>query len=493
MFYTLFSITGIVIVSKLFGFVKQMVIANAFGADIETDLISLSEGFVSDVQYALVQALITAFVAIYIHTKEKDEAECRQFVADTIWTSLCISLMISAGIFAFSPQIAHIIAPSYTEELLTRLATYIRLFSPLFILFVVRAIFHGILNANERFIPGELTVLNQSLITIFIIFLFGGKWGVQTLAISLFVCVIWNTCFLSICSYKYCSLEKGTPFKNRNIHQMIKMMGPLLLGHSMIFVNQQVDKIIVSGFEAGTVTALHYGTSLSQLITTLIVSLTTVLFTKITMFISQANKKGAAQLTTAAAVIMAVIFLPISIVTVMCAEDIVRIAFERGAFDQKAIHSAALALKGYGFCFVPYALKSLFSRFQYGVQKTKAPMINSVIGILCNIVLSIILSRPFGIFGVAFASSISELLCGCFNIVTAKRCNEFLKFKFSFSFFIRWVIGGIVCAGLVLLGNVWWSGCPVLLRFVLITLCSIGGYFIFLGSYLYRQIKNIKA
>lgn len=492
MFYTLFSIAGIVIISKLFGFVKQMVIANAFGADIETDLISLSAGFISDVQYAIVQALITAFVAVYIHIKEKDEEE-RRFVADTIWTFFCISLVISAIIFVFSPQIAHIIAPSYRKESLTRLTGYIRLFSPLFVLFVVQAIFHGILNAKERFIPGELTGLNQSLITIFIIFLFGAKGGVQTLVVSLFVCVIWNTYFLGICSYKHCSLKKGTPFKNRNIYQMIRMMGPLLLGYSMIFVNQQVDKIIVSGFEAGTVTALHYGASLSQMITTLIVSFATVLFTKITIFISQGNKEGAAQLTTSAAVIMAVIFLPVSIVTVMCAEDIVRIAFGRGAFDQKAIYSAASGLAGYGFCFVPYALKSLFSRFQYGFQKTKAPMVNSVISILCNIILSIILSRFFGVFGVAFASSISEMLCGCFNIITAKRCNEFLKFKFSFSFFIWWVIGGSVCVGIVLLGNAWWNSCPALLRFVLITLCSLGGYFIFLGPYLYRQIKNIKA
>ena len=41
---TVFSVTGLLIVSKLLGFVKQMVTASAFGATLETDLINLSQG-----------------------------------------------------------------------------------------------------------------------------------------------------------------------------------------------------------------------------------------------------------------------------------------------------------------------------------------------------------------------------------------------------------------------------------------------------------------
>ena len=42
------SVSGIVILAKILGFVKQMITANAFGATIHTDIISLSEGLVAN-------------------------------------------------------------------------------------------------------------------------------------------------------------------------------------------------------------------------------------------------------------------------------------------------------------------------------------------------------------------------------------------------------------------------------------------------------------
>ena len=57
---TVFSVTGLLIVSKLLGFVKQMVTASAFGATLETDLINLSQGLIGNIQYLLVQSVLSA-------------------------------------------------------------------------------------------------------------------------------------------------------------------------------------------------------------------------------------------------------------------------------------------------------------------------------------------------------------------------------------------------------------------------------------------------
>ena len=63
---TVFSVTGLLIVSKLLGFVKQMVTAAAFGTTIETDLISLSQGLIGNIQYLLVESVLSALVAVYL-------------------------------------------------------------------------------------------------------------------------------------------------------------------------------------------------------------------------------------------------------------------------------------------------------------------------------------------------------------------------------------------------------------------------------------------
>ena len=54
------SVSGVLILVKALGFFKQMVIAGIFGANAETDLINLSYGFIGDIQYLLVQVMLTA-------------------------------------------------------------------------------------------------------------------------------------------------------------------------------------------------------------------------------------------------------------------------------------------------------------------------------------------------------------------------------------------------------------------------------------------------
>ena len=123
-------------------------------------------------------------------------------------------------------------------------------------------------------------------------------------------------------------------------------MVPLLLGYSMVYVNQLVDKILVTGLKEGAVTALYYGQTLSQLVTTFIVTFASILFSYVTSAIADNRHETAALLSSHVAMILTVVFLPISIVTVMCSEDIVSIAYGRGNFDSSAVKQASMALKG---------------------------------------------------------------------------------------------------------------------------------------------------
>ena len=75
------SVSGVLILVKALGVFKQMVIAGIFGANAETDLINLSYGFIGDIQYLLVQVMLTAVVSVYIHVKEETQNEAGQLPA----------------------------------------------------------------------------------------------------------------------------------------------------------------------------------------------------------------------------------------------------------------------------------------------------------------------------------------------------------------------------------------------------------------------------
>lgn len=481
------SVSGIVILAKILGFIKQMITANAFGATIQTDLISISEGLIANTDYLLVQALSTAFIPIYIAAKAKGDKEAKGFVSNTIKIFFVVTLGISLVFFVFSPFIARLLAPTYSAELSGELAKYIRIISPILILIVELAVFNALLKANESFVPGELVGFNQSVILIALVYLIGSIYGPDTLVFAYFTYAVFNLVFLMIFSRKYWRIDRGNPFVDENVKQLLKMMGPLILGYSMIFVNQQVDKIIVSGLGEGTVTAMNYAAVLSNFVSTFIGSICGVLFTYIAKNISEEKDGDAADLTITAVIQIGTILLPVSILVMLNAKDIVTIVFGRGKFGTSAIENCSMALIGYGLLFVPYLVRELFSRFQYAYKDSKKPMINSSISIVVNIVLSIALSKIMGVLGVTLATSISVFVCAALNIWTSKKRNAELRLHGMSKYIFRWTQGVAICIAFSLLGQNMLAKAHVLIRFAAITVLSLGIYAIIL----YPVIKSL--
>ena len=178
---TVFSVTGLLIVSKLLGFVKQMVTAAAFGTTIETDLISLSQGLIGNIQYLLVESVLSALVAVYLHTAQQGEDAARRFSFD-LWKALTV---ITAGVVLLvelcAPWLARLIAPSYPAEQLTVLSGYLRLLAPVLLLLVWIAVFSSLLRANKRFIPAEMLSTHQSIFVIALTVSLSARLGVRVL------------------------------------------------------------------------------------------------------------------------------------------------------------------------------------------------------------------------------------------------------------------------------------------------------------------------
>ena len=69
-FKAVFSVSFVLLIAKILGFVKQIIVANAFGATVDTDVIALSQGIITDFEYLIAQTMITAFIPIYISDRK---------------------------------------------------------------------------------------------------------------------------------------------------------------------------------------------------------------------------------------------------------------------------------------------------------------------------------------------------------------------------------------------------------------------------------------
>lgn len=236
---------------------------------------------------------------------------------------------------------------------------------------------------------------------------------------------------------------------------------------------------------------MSYAGGLSNLVGTFVTAFCSMLFSYIATQISKGDEEGAARLAVRSASLLILACLPASILTVLCAEDIVTVVYARGAFGWESVRHTAAALRGYGFMFVPLVLRDLFSHFQYGYKDTRRPMVNSAVSIALNIVLSIALCPWLGVFGITLATSVSVLLCGLSNLRSARRHNA----RLGLSWLLRLLpaaLGGVLCAMAALWANRTFCGLHPLLRLLLAALCGGGAYFIPVLPLLWQLLRNKK-
>lgn len=489
---TAFSVTGLLLVSKLLGFIKQLVTASTFGTTLETDLISLSQDLIGNLQYLLVQAVLSALIAVYLHTAQQGEDAAKRFSFD-VWKALTV---ITAGVVLlvelFAPWLARLIAPSYPDEQLVQLSRYLRLFAPVLLLLVWIAVFNGLLHANKRFIPGEMISVHQSLFLIVLTVLLAGRLGVGVLVLAFFASNLWNAGYTALLSRRYWRVSHGSPFRNPAVRRLLRMMLPLLLGYSLVYVNQMVDKALVSGLDAGAVTALGYAAVLSNLVGTFIITFASMLFAYVTSRIAAGDENGAAQLTERTSLLLSVTFLPISILTVLLSEEIVTIVYARGAFDAESVRVCAQALRGYALMFAPMIFQEVYSRFLYGFQDSKKPMVNSSVAAVCNIALSIALCPRFGVAGVTVATSISVALGGALNLYSARREHPELH-SAALLRALPWLLVGCAACGVAAhLCAARLAGQSALIRFVLAAMAGFVAYAVAAGPLLLRLWRQVR-
>ena len=491
-FKTVFSVSSILLFAKIFGFAKQIIVANAFGATIDTDIISLSQGIVTNFEYLISQTMITAFIPIYISVKEMKGDE-KHFVSNVIKIFVVVSIAISILIFVFAPFITKIIAPSYKGMVADSLTHNIRIYAFSLVVLVLTAIFNALLKGNKRFLPGEITSVNQSLVFIICVLALGNVFGVQILIISFFLYVIINMIYLGFLSRKLYKVELHRFYIDKNVKKLLCMIAPLLFGYAMLYINQLVDKILASGLGDGTVTAMSYSAVLSNFITGFIGSICGIAFTYIAQNVTEKSDEKAASIVGYFITFFVTVLVPVSIISVVDAREIVTIVYGRGAFDTTAVENSTYALMGYGSLFIPYVLRELFTRFQYSYQDSKRPMINSVVSIIFNIVLSIIFSRFLGIFGITIASSVSVLVCAVLNIISSRKFNRYLKVSYFRKQFVFWVVGGALCLLVNIFLKQYLQIDNILLRFFVLGTASLVIYALVVLPLLVSIIRERKS
>lgn len=471
-----------------------MIMAAMFGASAQTDIILLAQTLVGDFQYLLTQVMLTATTSIYIHLNADNKQDSRLFARNLCRITLLLSLGLTVLLLLAAPVLSIVIAPAYSEGELQRLTMYLRLHIPALSFICIGVVFQALLHANKRFLPGQLYVVLQNTIWILAMLLLGKMVGVNALVIAFLAYAVLSTIMLAVQTSPYWR-GKGYPFQIRTKYfgDLLNMMGPLLLSYSMVFINQQVDKIVSSSLEEGVITSLVYGSSIYSLVSTFIVSGASIFFSYVTDDIAHGRQEQVGHQITEISCLFIAAVLPLVLILIICSQEIISILFGHGAFDETAVLYAGQALRGYAVALVPLCIRELFTRLQYGYRDSKGPMISSTISILCNIPLTILLGRSIGVLGITLATSLSIAVCSILNMHTARKLNRFIHLGDFLKPIPYFLIGSALCIGILWISRSWLLGIPQLLRFVVRASAALLGYCIAIAPIIIRFFLQKKV
>lgn len=402
-------------ISKFFGFFREVLVAKYFGATGQTDAFLVAMLIPISILGLFAAGFSTLVIPYYLEKKAKGIEAAKKFVnsAFTVWGTIFI--LVSIIIFIFAPACVRVIAYGFKGERFALAVTLTRylIISGLFT--VLSGMFTGIFQAEKQFFfPIFITFLGNVALVFSLFFLHRylglHSWTVGQILnasiafFAMFFILWWRYKFFHTISYRQVDW--------REIRQFALLLLPLVISGGISMLNQIVDKTIASSLDAGSIAALNFAQRVWGIpISLLATPIATAIFPTFSELAlnGSARQEYESRLRKTLAVSFYLV-IPSTFFIYFLARPIVRLFFERGAFDARATNLTAFVLQMYVFGLFGHAISPILSRVFYSFKNTVTPVIVGIICVALNVILNIVLSKIMGAAGIALATSIVMIL-----------------------------------------------------------------------------------
>ncbi len=408
------TLSVIVGIGKILGFIKQAVIAWAFGANIGTDLYFAADSFIAMFGQIQLASIAPSILTSYIYLRETNKrAEAEKILNASFSFFPFLSLIIIIILIALSEYISTALGVAYSTEQRLNIQKYLIILSPVILFTAFSGVAQGVLDSNEHFSESKLLSLFFSISIIISIVLLHNSIGIYSMIVGFLFGYGTHTLYVINKARKIAHLKIINSFKVPAFSKVFHGFVTLALGNSIVDLGHLVDKIIASSLESGSISYLYYGQVISSDLVNAVIITTigTILLPKLTKDIAtEKNKKGIIENVNTIVISLTTLLGIVSCLYIIVGDDLVHFFFERGSFDHNSTINVYRIAVCYsiGFSFIAY--REVLVKLHYAYMDTLSPMKNGIIGVAINIILSMILAKQYGACGIAIATTISIAL-----------------------------------------------------------------------------------
>jgi len=413
-----FVVGGATALSRVLGFLRDMVIARAFGVSAAADAFFVAFRIPNTLRELLGEgALSAAFIPIYneVLVREGRPAAFRVAAAACRTLAAVLCLVVLAGVL-LAPYLVAGMAPGFTASpgKFELTVTLTRWLFP-YILFVgLGALLMGLLNSLGHFLTPAISpaLLNLAMIG-------AALWLTPRLAepiLALAYGVLVGGALQLLLQFPVAAArglrltEVATPGERALLGRMMRLMGPATAGLAITQVSLFVTTLLASFLEEGAPSHLYYAFRLIHLpIGVVGVAMATAAFP--TMAAAAARDDPAEVRGTLLSALRGALYLTLPAMAGLIAlrTPIVHLLFERGAFSREATLATAEVLLAYAVGLPCYVGNRILAPAFYSFQDTRSPVRAAAVAVGAGIILSILLMRPLGAAGLALSTAFTSL------------------------------------------------------------------------------------
>ena len=435
--------------AKILGLVRELLLAHFYGASIVIDAFCMAQDIPDTVFATVIQLIGTAFLPIYSRKVEQEGSLAGNKFTSNVYTFLLSAAAVMIGLCVIFPgAFVKLFAPGFSQEAasLTKVFLQIAVFTILG--HVTIAIFEPYLRYNGSYLLPVISGFFQSVLVIgsaYLSFVTTPSLlilGVPVGTILQAIVLIWFAAKTK--AYRY---TPGIQFRE-SIKPVFALALPVLFSSLAFRLNTFFDRMLASGFDAGSISALRYGHLIHGLISTFSYSLIgTLVYPKYNKLAAKEDYKGLSELSGQSNNYSSVLTIPIALGCMLFSVPLVRLIFERGAFDSTATAVTASVFFWYALSLPFSGMCTLICHVCYSLQDLKMPVFCSFVSVGTNLGLNFLLSHFMGVQGLALATTVSAVVHLILLIILFKRRHKNITLFAPFKYTLFIILGSILSVG----------------------------------------------
>lgn len=411
----------VTIVSKLIGFIRDIVIANYYGASMVSDayyyayqIPSLSLILLGGVGGPFHSATVAVFSKLIPNLKEKPSQEVNKLYSTFMTATIIFFLLLSVIMYIFPRQIMGLIISGGSKEMINLAAVHLQIMTPLLVIGGIVGIYYGILIIYKQFMLPNLSPIIMSLAIIGVVIAvpsdkkgYALAWATTLGAILQLVIQYPNIRKLG---YR---LKPNFDFVN-NVHfrEIGELLFPAVLSSTVGQIHIYIDMFFTSQISEGAWTAIGYANRVFQFpVGVLVTAFLVPLFPIFARLVADKDYTGIRNYFNKGVGVLFFGAIPVIIGILVVGYDAVRLIFEHGEFDQNATFMVTEALWFLSVSIIPYVFRDSITRVYYSFNDSATPFTVALTSVALKVLLNwlLISVMHFGIGGITLSTSLVTL------------------------------------------------------------------------------------